>query len=310
MGFYDFHCDVLYKLWMNPTLSFANSEALDIHLGRLTRQGAEVQTFALFVAEEVADIQQFDVVLEMINLYNEQVLAQPQIKPILTKADVENLTPPNIGAFLTLEGCDAIGKSLDRLKILLHLGVRSVGLTWNDANAVADGVGEPRGAGLSLFGKDVVRTLNEHNCWTDVSHLSIAGFWDVIDLADVVWASHSNARAIADHPRNLNDDQIKALFARKGLMGVTFVPDFIRVDQPARAEDLLTHIDHLLALGGEDFVIIGSDFDGIDEKTIGLETYDSMQSFKDLLASRYDKEIVDKLTRENARRFMLEHLPS
>lgn len=101
---------------------------------------------------------------------------------------------------LTLEGCEAIGESLTQLRTLLRLGVRSVGLTWNDANMVADGALEQRGGGLTRFGKEVVQLLNEQQCWTDVSHLSERAFWDVMELAHYPIASHSNAYTLCPHP--------------------------------------------------------------------------------------------------------------
>ncbi|NGP44061.1 membrane dipeptidase [Bacillaceae bacterium SIJ1] len=307
---YDFHCDVLYKLWMNKSLSYQSSDELDINLNRLKRSEARLQTFALFVVEEdVPSPQQFDVVLEMIEQYRRQVLACPEMKPIVSKNDLAQLQTGDIGAFLTLEGCDAIGQSLTRLQTLIQLGVRSVGLTWNFANAVADGVGEPRAAGLTLFGREVVHHLNQEKCWIDVSHLAEPGFWEVMERGDVVWASHCNARALADHPRNLSDEQIKALFQKDGVIGVNFVPDFLRTDQRATINDVLRHIDHMLNLGGEDHVMIGSDFDGIDEKTIGLETYDGMRALKDQFQKHWGKDLVEKLMHRNAHRFMETYLP-
>src|SRR5690606_3795964 len=94
---------------------------------------------------------------------------------------------------------------------LYRLGVLSLGLTWNKANLLADGASEPRGGGLTEFGREVVALNNKYGVLTDVSHLSERGFWDVIELAEAPFASHSNARALCDHPRNLTDEQIRAL---------------------------------------------------------------------------------------------------
>src|SRR5699024_11482154 len=93
-----------------------------------------------------------------------------------------------IGTMLTLEGVDAIGKDLKKLKILYELCVRSVGLTWNNANLAADGVGESRGAGLTTFGREIVQFNNAHKIFTDVSHLNEPGFWDVMEEGKYVIA--------------------------------------------------------------------------------------------------------------------------
>ena len=106
------------------------------------------------------------------------------MKLIRSHGDIAALEENEIGAILTLEGCDCIGQDLLKLQTLLRLGVTSVGLTWNYANMVADGALEQRGAGVSSFGQEVIRLLNAQSIWCDVSHLSEAAFWDTIQLAD------------------------------------------------------------------------------------------------------------------------------
>src|SRR5699024_7945979 len=103
-----------------------------------------------------------------------------------------------------------------------------VGLTWNHANLCADGIGEKRGAGLTDLGKQVVTLNNKYKVFTDVSHLSIQAFWDVIESADYIIASHSNTKKICDHPRNLLDNQIESLFSHRGLIHIVFYPGFIK----------------------------------------------------------------------------------
>lgn len=111
---------------------------------------------------------------------------------------------------------------------------------------------------------------NEYGVLTDVSHLSEKGFWDVMNLAEYPFASHSNAAAICEHPRNLNDDQVKAMFARGGHVHVVFYPPFINGNQTAEIPELIKHIEHLCSLGGVKQIGLGSDFDGMDFYTNGL----------------------------------------
>lgn len=196
---------------------------------------------------------------------------------------------------LTLEGCEAIGESLTQLRTLLRLGVRSVGLTWNDANMVADGAFEQRGGGLTKFGKEVVRLLNEQQCWTDVSHLSERAFWDVIELAQYPIASHSNAYTLCPHPRNLRDDQIQALIKKNGVIGVTFVPQFLRHDtQTTTVTDVLRHVDYICSLGGENHIGFGSDFDGIFETVDQLANVSHYTHFINELLKHFKEEQVRK----------------
>ena len=228
MKIFDAHCDVLYKLFMDPTLEFANSPGLQVNLERLKASNTKVQLFAIYVPESVHPDLKFEAALRMADLFYEKVLTpHPQIKLVKDREDIDGLAEDEIGAVLTLEGCDAIGQDLLKLRTLLRLGVRSVGLTWNYGNYVADGALEERGAGLSRFGRQVVQLLNDTGIVCDVSHLSEQGFWDVMESADQVFASHSNCYSLCRHPRNLRDNQIKALIDRDSVIGVTFVPEFL-----------------------------------------------------------------------------------
>ena len=163
----------------------------------------------------------------MVDIFYEKILVEREMKLIRSHDGYWSLKRNEIGAILTLEGCDCIGQDILKLKTLLRLGVTSVGLTWNYANLVADGALEPRGAGVSGFGQEVIRLLNEKSIWCDVSHLSEAAFWDTIKLANYPIASHSNVYNLCAHPRNLKDAQIQALLKKNAVIGVTFVPQFL-----------------------------------------------------------------------------------
>lgn len=270
----DAHCDVLLKLQLRKRASFESKKALlhyreapelQANLQKLKEGKVKVQFFAIFIDTYVPSDEKWQHALEQIDLFYTEVLGKnPEMKHIRHWQALHSLKDGEIGAVLTLEGADAFGNDITKLHHLYRLGVLSIGLTWNYANLCADGIQEPRGAGLSLFGKEVVALNNAHHVLTDVSHLSLAGFWDVMELAHYPIASHSNARAICDHPRNLADDQIKALFAKNGMMHVVFAAAFIKKDaEVASISDLIHHIEHLCELGGEKQIGFGSDFDGI-----------------------------------------------
>jgi membrane dipeptidase len=261
---FDAHCDVLYKLFIDPSLDFVKSSALQVNLESLTASGTKVQLFAIYVPEAVHPDLKFMAALRMADLFYERVLSpNSQMKMIKNKEDITLLEENEIGAVLTLEGCDAIGQDLLKLRTLLRLGVRTVGLTWNFGNYVADGALEHRGAGLSRFGRQVVDVLNETNTACDVSHLSERGFWDVVESGCHLFASHSNSHSLCPHPRNLRDDQIRALIKQDSVMGITFVPEFLSGKKEASIEDVLRHLEHVCSIGGENHVGFGSDFDGI-----------------------------------------------
>jgi membrane dipeptidase len=155
-----------------------------------------------------------------------------------------------------------IEETPDPLKPFHRLGMRVFSVSHNRRNVLADGCGSRALAGLSFLGVDVVKELNRLRVLVDVSHLSEAGFYDVLEVTTApVIATHSNARAVCDHPRNLTDDQLKALAENGGMICLNFYRDYLRVDgENASLEDLLDHIDHIASQIGVDRVGLGPDF--------------------------------------------------
>jgi membrane dipeptidase len=178
-----------------------------------------------------------------------------------TVADVEALRPDQIGFVLVFEGGRPLEGSLSMLRQLYRLGVRCLLLTWNGRNELGDGVGEgPESSGLSHFGKAVVREMRRLGMMLDLSHLNARGFWDAVATYEgPVTATHSNAKALHDHPRNLTDEQIKAIGETGGLVGVAFLPTFLGPGQPT-VDTIVDHIAHIGSLIGIDKVGIGPDF--------------------------------------------------
>ncbi|WP_078381797.1 dipeptidase [Sutcliffiella halmapala] len=301
MKIIDLHCDALLKLWESKgSLSYANSEELDTNMERLKKGKVWVQCYAVFVYPDVKVEQKFQAALDQIDYFYNEILAKNQeMKQIKQWEDIALLKDGEIGAILTLEGVDAIGNDLEKLKLLYQLGVRSVGLTWNNANLAADGVGEKRGAGLTSFGKEIVQFNNKNRILTDVSHLSEKAFWDVIALAEYPIASHSNAKAICNHPRNLNDDQAKAIFAKGGRIHVVYCPPFVKEDGNAKISDLIKHIDHFCSLGGKKQIGLGSDFDGISTYISDLEDASKYQNLINELLNHFTEEEVKGFAYQN-----------
>ena len=307
MKIIDLHCDALMKISDSKgQLNYSDATELETNKARLQKGEVMVQCFAIFIRPDMKADEKFQAALDQINYFYSEVLAKnPEMKQIKEWGDFTTLKPGEIGAMLTLEGVDAIGNDLDKLSLLYHLGVRSVGLTWNNANLAADGAGEPRGAGLTLFGKEIVRFNNEHRVLTDVSHLSEKGFWDVMDLAHYPIASHSNARALCNHPRNLYDEQAKAMFAKGGMIHVVYCPPFVKEDGKATISHLISHIDHFCGLGGVHYVGFGSDFDGIATHIKGLEDASKYQNLINELLKYYSEEEVKGFAYQN----FLNHCP-
>lgn len=295
------HCDALLKLWQSKGRAlFQNASELDTNKNRLRKGKIKVQGFAIWIDPSIKTTNQFDAVLDQVALFHDEILKKHEdVKHIKKWSDLDELKDGEMGAILTLEGVDAIGNDLSKLHVLYELGVRSIGLTWNNANLAADGCGEPRGAGLTSFGKEIVKFNNERQILTDVSHLSERSFWDVMELAQYPIASHSNTKRYCNHPRNLSDSQIKQMFEKGGMIHVVYYPTFVKKEGAATIADLIKHIDHLCELGGVHQIGLGSDFDGIDIKIPGLENAAETQNLVNELLKHYSEEEVRGFASEN-----------
>lgn len=176
-----------------------------------------------------------------------------------------------IAAVLALEGCDIIEEELTTLRIFHRLGLRFASLTWNRRTIFADGTAEvDSSSGLSAAGVRLVAEMENRGIIVDVSHLSDASFWSVLKHArKPVIASHSNARSLCNHPRNLTDDQIRAVAETGGIVGVLAHPAVIDPENPVVGR-VADHVEHMVNLIGIDRVGLGVDF----VKLAGLEAAD------------------------------------
>ena len=203
-----------------------------------------------------------------------------------------------LAAILVIENSDGVERSLNILKSLYHLGVRSIGLTHDPTSWAAAGNAETdSGGGLTQFGVQLVKEMNRLGMLIDVSHISERGFWDVLEVAErPVIASHSNCKAICGHPRNLTDEQIKHIAQNGGVIGTTFVKWFIDDNTPSFSR-YLDHIDHILNLVGDDHIGIGSDFDGGGEQLNDATEFPKIT--EGLLARGYSSMSIRKILGEN-----------
>jgi membrane dipeptidase len=184
-----------------------------------------------------------------------------------------DLDGDGLAVVLHVEGAEPIGPELDELEVLHAAGMRSLGLTWSRPNVFATGVpfafpGSPdQGPGLTDHGRALVRACGELHVLVDVSHLNARGFWDVAELGDApLVASHCGAHALCPSPRNLTDDQLRAIGDSGGLVGINFHVGFLRADGADDADTpvaaIARHAAHVADVAGVDAVALGSDFDG------------------------------------------------
>lgn len=299
MTLIDLHCDHLYKLQKNF------DGELDTSIERLQAGGITAQAFAIFVEPSLSAEAAYQAAMHQVELFHKHVLSHPDVHWVRSWPELAERPDGKISVFLTLEGLECIGNELTKLDAFLDAGVLSVGLTWNPANLVADGCGEPRGAGLTTFGRQVVARLNERGILVDLAHIAEAGFWESLELAEFPIVSHANARTLCDHPRNLSDTQLRAMIEKGIPLHIVFYPGFVSGRKEASVEELIAHIDHVVALGGEDIIGFGSDFDGIDVKVMGLEHAGHFPALLERLREQYSDEQVEKWMYGNFYRYVM-----
>ena len=237
------------------------------HLPFLRRGGVNIEVLTVggdFKLFPEFDSQDYSSIIKVIDSINIEIFENADLFYLIKDSkDFENLKIQNkIGFILALEGSSSIGSDFSLLQDYINLGIRSFMLTHNMRNLLADGCAEKPARGLSKLGKDYVNELNKTNTVIDLSHISEPSFWDVLDLIEKPpVATHSNARFLCNHPRNLTDDQIKAIAERNGVIGINFFSTFIDEDKnKATIDRLIDHIDHIVKLVGINHVGLGPDF--------------------------------------------------
>ncbi len=198
--------------------------------------------------------------------------------------------------FFTVENGKALEGDISLVEQLKEDNMKSLTLTWNGENDLASGA-YSRG-GLKPFGQEVIRALNHFGIATDLSHINREGFWQAIELADFPIASHSCCAAVHNHPRNLDDGQIKSIAQKNGLVGLCLYPVFLGGDDVFLS--VYEHLCHMLDLGLEDNIAIGSDFDGA-EMDIKLENACKIPSLYAWLSQNgIETRVLDKIFFKNA----------
>lgn len=199
------------------------------------------------------------------SFYRQMETLPDKVLPCRTAADMEAAwAQGKTAAVLTVENGSALAGRLDRVEALARDGVRMMTLTWNGENEI--GSGNVTDHGLSDFGREAVRAMEDCGILVDVSHLNDQGFDDLLETASKPFAaSHSNARSVCGHRRNLTDGQIREMVSRGCLIGLNFYNAFLREDgRPGTPDDLFRHVERFLELGAEDCLALGSDADGAD----------------------------------------------
>lgn len=294
--FSDAHCDTISRILDKKQSLLENDGHVD--LKRLNSQGCFIQLYAAWIDpayEPCGSLTRFIDIAD--KFYTET--EKNGVRVIKNAADVDLG-----GAVLSVEGGSALCGRLSVLRMLYKIGVRAITLTWNGRNEIADGIGEGQNAGgLSSFGRAVVGEMNSLGMLIDVSHLSQRGFWDVASLSQQPFiASHSNAKALCGHFRNLADEQITEIIKRNGFIGINFCPDFLN-EGGASITDIIRHIEYIMSLGGGNVLGFGADFDGIDSLPKGIEGVQDMNKvIAELCKLNYSESLINGILYANLHR--------
>ena len=265
----DLHCDTIMQLLDHPDSGDLYRNTWKIDIEKLQKAHSKVQDFALFInLGETNDL--YGRYEEMRNLCTTQIhLYGEHIQHVLSYQDVESVYESGkIGALMSIEEGGVLGGDLDKLKQAYQDGVRLITLTWNYPN----GLGEPhcgeQHKKLTPKGIEFVEAMQDLGIIVDCSHINDAGTEQLGDILDVPFvASHSNAREVTAHTRNLPDNLIKLIANKGGVIGLNFAQSFLGTSSISRIEDIVKHGLYLINKGGEDVVALGTDFDGIKPDT-------------------------------------------
>ncbi|HWR45001.1 dipeptidase [Sporomusa sp.] len=272
MNIIDLHCDTIWRLLEEGKTASLYRNPFSVDIEKLQSSQAQAQFFALFVNREKTS-DPLERALTMATRFFHELEENSQYIALARNYEElrQSRTEGKIAAFLTIEEGGVLKGDLLNLESLYRLGVRLITLTWNYPNEIGYPNCRPeyRGLGLTPFGEQIVAEMNRLGMLIDVSHLSDQGFYDVATLsAKPFTASHSNARSVTGHPRNLTDDMIKLLAEKGGVMGLNFEKSFLGNAPVSQVSDMVLHVKHIRKVGGIEVIAIGSDFDGID---LGLE---------------------------------------
>ena len=300
----DAHCDTASEILDRNESLIKNERHLSLE--QIKDYNSYIQFFAAWISKDSKN--PFLRTIDILDKAKQEVLKNSDnIELITNLKDIKSVIGrKKHGAILAIEDARALCGSISSVRAFFELGVRAITLAWNDDNEVTDGIASVRGAGLTEFGKEVVSEMNRLGMIVDVSHITKKGFWDVLEVSKKpVMASHSNAQKICSHRRNLDDEQIRAMIEKKGIICVNIYPDFLSDNGKADMDTVIDHIDHIISLGGEDFLGLGSDFDGVDRLVDGFSgAKDYRKLFEKMEQRGYSTDLIDKITHKNLINFI------
>src|SRR5262245_18483816 len=217
--------------------------------------------FSTLAFRNIRPLQPTKFALQGLDYWHAEMAESPEWQLVLTSGDFRRAAREGrVAVVLGFEGAMPIDDDLGLLRMFHRLGIRSIGLTWNGRNLLGDGVSVGARGGLTSYGRGAVAEMNRLGIVVDVSHMGDEGIADTATTSSApIVASHSNARALCPHPRNLPDDLARLIAGRGGVIGLHMLAQFLSGSTEATLDHLLDHVDHFAALVGPEHVGLGPD---------------------------------------------------
>ena len=300
--FADAHCDYLYCDCFREYDIVNPIQGQMMSIDRMLEGNVKLQCFAVWTDKKLrmTPLQQ---AMNMIDVYHCILDTYDDICEF--DADFDE-SSGRIATVLTMEGGEPIGYEIANLHNFYRLGVRAMALTWNYPNQLAYPATKQSKKGLTEFGKYVVEEMGDLGMAIDLAHLSDVCIDDVLCITSVpVYASHSNARAVYNHPRSLDDEHIREIAKRGGVIGTNFYYAHLAGTINVSTADVVRHIAHMAEVGGIDCVCIGSDYDGMGVTPVDLRDSSELQNLAAaLIQNGFTEDEVAKITYYNLRNYL------
>ena len=304
MKYIDFHCDTITELHDHPEKGSLLKNSLYVDLEKLKKGGCFIQDFALWVdKKEMPDVwKRYE---NLLGTFRREMEAWHRlICPIRCREDLREAEEEGkIGALLSVEGGEAAGGSVEKLEGMYKDGVRLMTLTWNYPNEI----GFPNGmeGGITKKGREMVEAMESLHMIVDTSHLNDEGTREILMTCHVApMASHSDARAVTGHRRNLPDDLIRLFGEKGGLIGLNFANHFTGAEDVTTLDSIVRHARHIRDVGGIDVLALGSDFDGIEPKLELKDASEMGRLAEALKKGGFKEEEIEKIFWWNGERYL------
>ncbi len=287
MRFFDLHCDTLYRVYTESLMP--NSSLLSVSPEKAEAFEKYSQLMAVWIPDSLKGEAAFGFFLNCLKIF---------------ESHYAPLNSGKINFMLSVENGSVIGGDVSKIPLLKNYGVKAVTLVYDD-NELGCGAFTASRLGLTDTGRKAVKELEKNEIYVDLSHSCIQTFFDVAEIASKpIIATHSNSFSICPHKRNLTDEQFEIIKKSGGIVGVNFYPPFLNPQESAASvKDVLNHIYHFLALGGENTVCIGSDYDGCQplKQLNGIDKIPFL--YDEMLKNGFNEQVIQKILYTNAHNF-------